>query len=44
MVTIAKANFDVELMFVGLVWLVLLGLTYYAAANGLHRLIARRRR
>ena len=42
--TIAKADFDVELMFVGLAWLVLLGLAYYGAASGLHRLIARRRR
>ncbi len=41
LVSIAKANFDVELMFVGLIWLVLLGLAYYAAAGLAHRLVAR---
>jgi NitT/TauT family transport system ATP-binding protein len=38
MVGIAKANFDIELMFVGLLWLVLLGLAYYAAASLAQRL------
>ncbi|PIE35040.1 hypothetical protein CSA56_05800 [candidate division KSB3 bacterium] len=32
----AKANFDIELMFVALVWLVLLGLSYYNIANVLY--------
>jgi NitT/TauT family transport system permease protein len=41
LVSIAKANFDVELMFVGLVWLVILGLSYYAAASIGYRLVAR---
>jgi len=41
LVSIAKANFDVELMFVGLLWLVILGLAYYAAASGGARLAAR---
>jgi NitT/TauT family transport system ATP-binding protein len=41
LVSIAKANFDVELMFVALIWLVLLGLAYYAAAGLLYRLVAR---
>ena len=44
LVGIAKANFDVELMFVGLLWLVILGLAYYAAASLAHRLAARRDR
>ncbi|HVP17791.1 MAG TPA: ATP-binding cassette domain-containing protein [Spirochaetia bacterium] len=42
LVNVAKGNFDTELMFVGLVWLVLLGLLYYAAATLLHRLAAGR--
>jgi NitT/TauT family transport system permease protein len=41
LVSIAKANFDVELMFVGLLWLVILGLSYYAAASLGYRLAAR---
>jgi NitT/TauT family transport system permease protein len=41
LVSIAKANFDVELMFVGLMWLVILGLAYYAAASIGYRLVAR---
>lgn len=41
LVSIAKANFDVELMFVGLLWLVILGLAYYAAASAGYRLAAR---
>jgi NitT/TauT family transport system ATP-binding protein len=41
LVSIAKANFDVELMFVGLIWLMLLGLAYYAAAGLAYRLAAR---
>ena len=32
----AKANFDIELMFVALIWLVLLGLSYYNIANALY--------
>jgi NitT/TauT family transport system ATP-binding protein len=44
LVGIAKANFDVELMFVGLAWLVILGLAYYAAAGLAHRLAVRRDR
>ena len=32
----AKANFDIELMFVALIWLVLLGLSYYNIANILY--------
>jgi NitT/TauT family transport system permease protein len=38
LVSIAKANFDVELMFVALLWLIVLGLAYYAAASLAHRL------
>jgi NitT/TauT family transport system permease protein len=38
LVSIAKANFDVELMFVALLWLIVLGLVYYAAASLAHRL------
>ncbi len=44
LVNVAKGNFDTELMFVGLVWLVILGLVYYAAATLLHRLVAWRLR
>ncbi len=29
----AKANFDIELMFVALIWLIMLGLLYYGAAS-----------
>jgi NitT/TauT family transport system ATP-binding protein len=42
MVGIAKANFDVELMFVGLMWLVTLGIVYYALAHLLYRTIAKK--
>ncbi len=44
LVGIAKANFDFELMFVGLLWLIVLGLAYYAAASLGHRLAAGRMR
>lgn len=40
LVNVAKGNFDTELMFVGLAWLVILGLLYYAAASLLYRLAA----
>ena len=40
LVNVAKGNFDIELMFVGLLWLVILGLLYYAAATLLHKLAA----
>jgi NitT/TauT family transport system ATP-binding protein len=42
LVGIAKANFDIELMFVGLIWLMALGLIYYVLAHFLSRLVARR--
>jgi len=42
LVNVAKGNFDTELMFVGLLWLVILGLSYYGAASLLTRLLARR--
>ncbi len=41
LVSIAKANFDTELMFVGLLWLVILGLCYYAVASAGYRLVSR---
>ncbi len=41
LVSSAKANFDIELMFVGLMWLVILGLVYYAIASIAYRLVAR---
>jgi NitT/TauT family transport system ATP-binding protein len=41
LVSVARGNFDVELMFVGLIWLVLLGLAYYAAAGAGARWAAR---
>jgi NitT/TauT family transport system ATP-binding protein len=42
LVNVAKGNFDTELMFVGLLWLVILGLVYYAAATAVTRLVAAR--
>ncbi len=42
LVSIAKANFDIELMFVGLLWLMALGIVYYALAHLLYRVIAKR--
>ncbi|MCX8059516.1 MAG: ATP-binding cassette domain-containing protein [Spirochaetes bacterium] len=33
LIRIAKANFDIELMFVGLIWLIILGLSYFKLAN-----------
>jgi NitT/TauT family transport system ATP-binding protein len=42
LVSRAKTNFDVELMFVGLVWLILLGLFYYAFASALYYGIQKR--
>ena len=44
LVNVAKGNFDTELMFVGLLWLVILGLVYYAAATLVTRLVAGRLR
>ena len=35
LVTQAKANFDLELMFVALIWLIILGLAYFGLANSL---------
>jgi NitT/TauT family transport system ATP-binding protein len=44
LVNVAKGNFDTELMFVGLIWLVILGLVYYASASLVTRLLAARLR
>jgi ABC-type nitrate/sulfonate/bicarbonate transport system permease component len=44
LVTRAKAGFDVELMFVALLWLVILGLSYFGGAQLLFALLQRRRR
>lgn len=44
LVSRAKASFDVELMFVALLWLVALGLTYFGAAHLFFALVQRRRR
>ena len=44
LVGIAKASFDFELMFVGLLWLILMGLAYYAAAQLAYRAAATRLR
>jgi NitT/TauT family transport system permease protein len=44
LVSRAKAVFDVELMFVGLLWLIALGIAYYGAASLVYRLVLRRRR
>jgi NitT/TauT family transport system permease protein len=43
LVSRAKASFDVELMFVALVWLVILGLTYFGAAHVLFAILQRHR-
>jgi len=42
LVTRAKASFDVELMFVALLWLIALGLFYYGLASASYRLIRKR--
>jgi NitT/TauT family transport system ATP-binding protein len=42
LVSRAKTNFDMELMFVGLLWLILLGLFYYAFASALYYAIQKR--
>jgi NitT/TauT family transport system ATP-binding protein len=39
----AKASFDVELMFVALLWLVILGLSYFGAAHLVFAAVQRRR-
>jgi NitT/TauT family transport system ATP-binding protein len=44
LVNIAKANFDMVLMFVGLIWLGILGLSYYGLASAVFALIQARRR
>lgn len=43
LVSRAKANFEIELMFVGLIWLALLGLTYYGVASLVYWWVTRRR-
>jgi NitT/TauT family transport system permease protein len=43
LVSRAKANFDTELMFAGLIWLALLGLTYYGTASLVYWLVTRHR-
>jgi NitT/TauT family transport system ATP-binding protein len=42
LVSVAKGNFDVELMYVALIWLVLLGLAYYAMASAAYRWAVRK--
>ncbi len=44
LVNIAKANFDMDLMFVGLIWLGILGLSYFALASVVFGLIQARRK
>lgn len=43
MVSRAKAGFDIELMFAGLIWLAILGLTYYGTASLVYWLVTRNR-
>ena len=43
MVSRAKAGFDIELMFAGLIWLAILGLTYYGTASFVYWLVTRNR-
>ncbi len=44
LVNLAKANFDMELMFVGLLWLGFLGLFYFGIASGFYAFIQARRK
>jgi NitT/TauT family transport system ATP-binding protein len=43
LILIAKANFDTELMFVGLIWLITLGLLYFWLATFIYKLITKRK-
>ena len=43
LVSRAKAGFDIELMFSGLIWLAVLGLTYYGTASFVYWLVTRNR-
>ena len=43
LVSRAKAGFDIELMFAGLIWLAILGLTYYGTASFVYWLVTRNR-
>ena len=43
LVSRAKANFDIELMFAGLIWLAVLGLTYYGTASIVYWFVTRHR-
>jgi len=43
LILIAKANFDTELMFVGLIWLITLGLLYFWFATFIYKLITKRK-
>lgn len=43
LILIAKANFDTELMFVGLIWLVILGLSYFWFATFIYKIITKRK-
>ncbi len=43
LILIAKANFDIELMFVGLIWLILLGLSYFWLASFIYKLITKKK-
>jgi NitT/TauT family transport system ATP-binding protein len=44
LVNYSKANFDIEFMFVALIWLIILGLTYYNIANLLYLKILKKRK
>ena len=44
LVNIAKANFDMVLMFVGLIWLGILGLSYFGLASAVFAIIQAKRR
>lgn len=43
LILLAKANFDIELMFTGLIWLIILGLTYFWVATIIYKLLVRRK-
>jgi len=44
LIHIAKANFDTPLMFVALLWLIILGLTYFSLANFIYIIVTKRKK
>jgi NitT/TauT family transport system ATP-binding protein len=44
LILIAKANFDTPLMFVALLWLIILGITYFSLANFIYIIVTKRKK